>query len=126
MVEKEFINSKAPFSDGVKVGNMIFVSGQIPKDVRKGGWLKDIAGQTTQCMENIKQILEKAGGKISDIVKITIFLSDITKYGEMNKAYIEFFNRNGIEKNFPTRSALEIGPLMYHEWKIAIDCIAII
>lgn len=126
MVKKEFINGKAPFSDAVKAGNVIFVSGQIPKNIEKGGWAKDMAGQTTQCLENLKQILEKAGGKISDIVRVTIFIADITKYGEMNQAYIDFFKENGVEKNLPARSAVEIGPLMYHEWKIEIDCVAMI
>lgn len=124
MVEKEYINAKAPFSDAVKVGNMIFVSGQIPKNLEKGGWAENMTGQTTQCLENIKNILKKAGGSISDIIKVTIFIADITKYGEMNQAYVDFFKKNGVEKNFPVRSAVEIGPLMYHDWKIEIDCIA--
>ena len=126
MVEKEYFNPRAPFSDAIKLGNMIFVSGQIPKNTGKGGWAEDMAGQTTQCLKNLKIILEKAGGKVSDIVRVTIFITDITKYGEMNQAYIEFFKENGVEKNFPVRSAIEIGALMYHEWKIEIDCIAMI
>ena len=126
MVEKEYFGARAPFSDAIKIGNIIFISGQIPKDIGKGGWAENMAGQTTQCLTNLKEILEKAGGKVSDIVRITIFIADITKYGEMNQAYIEFFKKNGVEKNFPVRSAVEIGPLMYHEWKIEIDCIAML
>jgi 2-iminobutanoate/2-iminopropanoate deaminase len=126
MVEKEYINGKAPFSDAVKVGNMIMVSGQVPKDPIKGGWAEDMDGQTTQCLENIKRILEQAGGKISDIIRVTVFISDVNKFGTMNHAYIKFFKKNGVEKNFPARTTVEVGKGKYREWKIEIDCVAMI
>ena len=126
MVEKIIIKGRAPFSDAVKVGNIVFVSGQIPKDPIKGGWADNIRGQTTQCLENIKNILEKAGANVSDIVRMSIFLTDIKDYGGMNEAFLDFFKSNGIEKDFPARSAVQVGPLMYREWLVEIDAVAII
>ncbi len=126
MVEKIIIKGRAPFSDAVKAGNTVFVSGQIPKDPIKGGWADNIRGQTTQCLENIKSILKKADAKVSDIVRMSIFLTDIKDYGGMNEAFLDFFKENGIEKDFPARSAIQVGPLMYREWLIEIDAVAII
>lgn len=126
MVEKKVIKGRAPFSDAVKVGNSVFISGQIPKDPINGGWADNIRGQTTQCLENIKSILEKVGGNASDIVKLTIYLTNIADYGGMNEAFIDFFKSNGVEKDFPARSAVQVGPLMYREWFIEIEAVAIL
>ena len=126
MVEKIVIKGRAPFSDAVKVGNHIYISGQIPKDPKTGKWEDNIRDQTTNCLENIKIIVEKAGGKVSDLVKLSIYLTDIKNYGGMNEAFIDFFKKNGLEKDFPARSAVQVGPLMYREWLIEIDAIAIL
>ena len=126
MVEKIIIKGRAPFSDAVRVGNSVFISGQIPKDPINGGWADNIRGQTTQCLENIKNIVEKAGGKVSDIVKLTIYLTNIEDYGGMNEAFIDFFKSYEVEKNFPARSAVQVGPLMYREWFIEIEAVAIV
>ncbi|QEE17889.1 RidA family protein [Promethearchaeum syntrophicum] len=126
MVKKEVIKGRAPFSDAVKVGHSVFISGQIPKDPIKGGWADNIRDQTTQCLENIKNILQKAGGNVSDIVKITIFLTNIENYGGMNEAFIDFFKKNKIEEDFPARTAIQAGPLFYREWLIEIEAVAII
>ncbi len=126
MVEKIIIKGRAPFSDAVKVGNTIYLSGQIPKDPIKGGWADNIRGQTTQCLENIKSILKRAGTGVSNIVQMTIFLTNINDYGGMNEGFIDFFQENGIEKDFPARSAVQVGPLMYREWLIEIDAVAVL
>lgn len=75
-------------------------------------------------MENIKEILKEAGGKVSDIVKVTVYFTDIKEYANMNNAYIKFFKENGVETNFPARSCVEVGPLMYSEWHVEIDATA--
>ena len=126
MVEKQIIKGRAPFSDAVRVGHSVFISGQIPKDPIKGGWADNIRGQTTQCLENIKTILEKAGGDVTDLVKLAIYLTNIKEYGGMNEAFLDFFKENGVEKDFPARTAVQVGPLFYHEWKIEIEAVAII
>ncbi|MHA1476468.1 MAG: RidA family protein [Promethearchaeota archaeon] len=117
MVEKKIIKGRAPFSDAVRVGHSVFISGQVPKDPIKGGWADNIRGQTTQCLENIKTILEKAGGDVTDLVKLAIYLTE---------AFLDFFKENGVEKDFPARTAVQVGPLFYHEWKIEIEAVAII
>lgn len=124
MSKKVIIRAKPPFSDAVKVDKTIYISGQIPKDPKTGAWADNIKGQTKQCLENIKTILEKAGGKVKDIVKVTVFLSKISDYADMNEAYIQFFKENGVEKEFPARSAVQVGELMFGEWWIEIDAIA--
>ena len=126
MVEKVFINGNIPFSDAIKVGNTVYVNGTIPKDPISGKMAETCQDQMILCLENIKKILEKAGGKISNIVKVTVFLTNIKDYGIMNKTYIDFFKSNGVEKNFPVRSTVQVGPLMYKDWFVEIDCIAII
>ena len=124
MVKKEIIKGRAPFSDAVKVGHSIFISGQIPKNPITGNWPDNIRGQTTQCLENIKTILKKAGGDVSDIVKLSIYMTNIKDYGGMNEAFIDFFKEHGV-KNFPARSAVQVGPLFYKDWMIQIECVAI-
>ena len=126
MVEKEVIHGKSPFSAAIKVKDTIYVSGQIPKDFVTGDWPVNIEDQTKQCLKNIKKILLKVGADISNIVKITIYFTNIEEYGKMNKGYIEFFNNNGIKTNFPARSCVQVGPLMFSEWHVEIDCIAIL
>ena len=79
-----------------------------------------------ELLENIKNIVEKAGGKVSDIVKLTIYLTNIEDYGGMNEAFIDFFKSYEVEKNFPARSAVQVGPLMYREWFIEIEAVAIV
>ena len=126
MVEKEVINGKAPFSDAIKVKDTIYVSGQIPKDFETGSWPNNIKDQTLQCLDNIQDILKQAGADISNIVKITIFFTNIEEYGAMNKGYIEFFKKNGIKTDFPARSCVQVGPLMFPEWHVEMDCIAVL
>ena len=125
MVDKEVINGKAPFSDAVKVGNNVYIAGQIAKDPISGGWPSDIEGQTVACLDNIKNTLAQLGAKPNDVVKMTIFLTDIRNFGRMNKAYVEFFHNNGVETDFPVRSVTQT-PLMFSEWLIAIDCMAVL
>lgn len=115
-----------PFSDARKVGNTIYVSGQIPKDMETGKWGNDIEKQTRTCLLRIKRILEENGGKISDIVKTTVFLTNIQDYAAMNNAYLNFFKEYGIIEQLPARSVVQVGQLMYPEWFIELDCVAII
>lgn len=93
-----------PYSQAVKVGNMIFVSGQIPIDPRSGNIEStDIIGQTTQCFKNLKAILSEAGAQMEDIVKVTVFLADMNLFADMNKVY-----ENQFEGSYPARSAVAV------------------
>jgi aminoacrylate peracid reductase len=85
----------APYSPGVKAGNVVYVSGVLPLD-REGKLVGqgDVTAQTRQVLENIKSVLEAAGGTMDDIVFNAIFLSNMSHYAEMNSVYKTYFERN--------------------------------
>jgi len=123
MVEKEIIDpgtpKAGPYSPAIKSGNLIFVSGQGPKPGSD-----DIKDQTLSTFENIKTILEAAGAKISDIVKVTVFLNDMGDFRKMNRAYQKFFNENGVDEAYPARTTIEVADLPVAIMKLEIDVIA--
>lgn len=81
-----------PYSQAVKVGNMLFVSGQIPVDPKTGEVVKgDIKEQTRRVLENIKAVLEAAGYGLSDVAMAFVFLSDMSLFGQFNEVYAEYF-----------------------------------
>ena len=84
-----------PYSQAVKTGNMLFVSGQIPIDPATGAFAgDDIATQTRQSLTNVKNILAAAGYELADVVKTTVLLADIADFAAMNAVYAEFFTEN--------------------------------
>lgn len=109
-----------PYNLGIKVGNLLFISGQVTTpDAR------EIKEQTLATLEKIKKVLEAAGASVSNLVKITVFLKNISDFKEMNQAYREFFEHNGISEKFPARSTVEATcPLPYG--LIEIDAIAVV
>lgn len=126
-MNKEIINtSKAPsaigpYSQGVKVGNMLFVSGQIPVDPINNEIPKTIEEQTKQSLENVKAILKEAGIDLSSVVKTTVFLKDLNDFVKMNEVYAMYFD--GEIK--PARAAVEVSRLP-KDVKVEIEAIAII
>ncbi len=112
-MKKAIATSKAPaaigpYSQGIAAqGEMIFVSGQLPVDPATGDFAsQDIQGQTKCSLENLKAILEEAGCTMADVVKTTVFLSDIANFGEMNRIYGEYF-----QEPFPARAAFQVAAL---------------
>ena len=96
-----------PYSQAVKTGNLLFVSGQIPIDPATGAFAgNDITTQTRQSLNNVKAILEAAGYALSDVVKTTVLLADIADFAAMNAVYAEFFT-----KNCPARAAFAVKDL---------------
>ena len=110
-----------PYSQGIKTrGEMVFVSGQIPIDPATGEFAAaDIKGQTKQSLTNIRNILEKAGLDMNNVVKTTVLLADIAEFGEMNEVYGEFF-----EEPYPARAAFQAAALPKGA-KVEIDAIAV-
>ena len=84
-----------PYSQGIMVNGMLFVSGQIPVNPYTGEILKgDIQTQTKQVMTNVLAILKEAGMNFSNVVKTSIFLSDINNFEKANDAYASYFNED--------------------------------
>ena len=81
-----------PYSQAVKAGGMLYISGQLPIDPATGEFAaSDIAGQIRQSLENIKAILTQAGLGLENVVKTTVLLADIGDFGTMNGVYAEYF-----------------------------------
>jgi 2-iminobutanoate/2-iminopropanoate deaminase len=106
MVNIEIIDTGSPkagpYSLGIKTGNLIFISGQVPDQDKKG-----VREQTLSALEKIKSILEATGAKVSNIVKVSVFLRSMDDFATMNQAYKDFFEENGVNKIFPARSTVE-------------------
>ncbi|NLW23661.1 MAG: RidA family protein [Clostridia bacterium] len=112
-MNKEIVYSKkapaaiGPYTQGVKAGDLLFISGQLPIDPGTGELLTgDIQTQTKQVMENLKAIIEEAGATLEDVVKTTIFLKDMNQFSLVNEAYGEYFKDNP-----PARACIEIARL---------------
>lgn len=95
-----------PYSQGVKAGNMVFVSGQLPINAETGMMPDDIKAQTSQSIENIKAILDKDGMGLDNVVKTTVYLADMSLFGEMNEVYAQYF-----KSVFPARAAFAVKEL---------------
>ena len=81
-----------PYSQAVKLGGLVFVSGQIPIDPRTGEVVKGgIKEQTRQVLENVKAILEAAGLTLDDVVMSFVFLADMSEFGDFNEVYSQYF-----------------------------------
>jgi len=111
-----------PYSQGIRVGNLLFVSGQIPIDPSTGTLITDtnIGVQTRRVLQNVMAIVEAAGGSAHSIVKTTVFLRDMADFAEMNAAYSLFFSSAP-----PARSTLQAAKLP-RDAAVEIDCIAVI
>lgn len=109
-----------PYSQAISVGNMVFVSGQLPINPSTGNFVEGgIKELTAQSLTNIKHILEAEGLSMSNVVKTCVFLADINDFAEMNEVYASFF-----EAPFPARSAMAVKTLPKNS-RIEIECIAV-
>lgn len=96
-----------PYSQGIEANGFVFISGQLPINPDTGKIeATDITGQTYQVMKNVKAILAAAGCTMEDVVKNTVFLSDISNFGAMNEVYKIYF-----VSDFPARSAFAVKDL---------------
>jgi len=113
---------KGAYSQAIKVGNLVFVSGQAAVDIETGKFLEpgNIVKQTDIAMKNIKAILEAAGSSLESVVKTTVFIDDIGKFGDFNAVYEKYFKVNP-----PARSTVEVANF-FEGMCIEIDAIAVI
>ena len=96
-----------PYSQAVKAGNMLFVSGQVPfvpetMEIVEG----DVKAQTAQSLKNVQAILAEAGLDFSHVVKSTVFIKDMNEFAQINEVYAEFFGENK-----PARACVEVARL---------------
>lgn len=110
-----------PYSQAIKAGNTIYVSGQLPIDPATGEFAgSDITAQTRQSLTNMKNILAEAGTDMSAVVKTTVLLADIADFAAMNAVYAEFFTAP-----YPARAAFQVACLPKNAL-VEIECVAVI
>ena len=110
-----------PYSQAIKAGNLLFVSGQVPlvpetMEVVEG----DVQAQTAQSLKNLKAILAESGADFSNVVKTTVFIKDMNEFGAINEVYAEYFGENK-----PARACVEVARLP-KDVKVEIELIAVL
>jgi len=111
----------APYSPGTRAGNLVFVAGMLALDgngqmVGRG----DVGAQTRQVLENVKAIVEAAGGRLVDIVKTTVFITDMANFAAMNEVYKTYFPSEP-----PARSTIR-ADLVNNDFLVEIEAIAVL
>ena len=109
-----------PYSQAIKTGNLIFTSGQIPFTAEGKLVSADVKEQTLQSLQNLKNILEKAGTGMDNIIKCTVFISNMDQFAQVNEVYQQFFN-----EPYPARSCVEVARLP-KDVKVEIEAIALV
>ena len=131
MQDRTFINVseaqtlEGPWSQGVRVGQLVFTSGQVPvnprtEEVVEGG----VQEQVRQSLSNVETILESSGASLADVVKVTVYLADYSDFDAVNEAYGKFFG-----PNYPARTlitARELPVLNGRSVRVIIEAIAYI
>ncbi len=110
-----------PYSQAIKAGNSVYISGQIPMDPAKGELVKtSIEAETKQCLENAKAVLSEAGATFEDVVKVTVFIKDMNQFGQINAVYGEYFTSHK-----PARACVEVARLPL-DVNVEIEMIAVV
>lgn len=95
-----------PYSQAIVDGGVVYASGQIPMDPATGEMKTDVSEAARQSLINLKNLLEAAGSDLENVIKVTIFITDMDKFGELNEVYGEFFSDHR-----PARSCVEVSAL---------------
>jgi 2-iminobutanoate/2-iminopropanoate deaminase len=106
-----------PYSQGVVVGDMVFVAGQVPRHPETGQTPENFEDQVRQVLENIKAILEAAGSSMRQVVRTDVFLSDLKFFPRMNEVYKSYFE----EGSYPVRTTVGV---QLAGFDVEISCIA--
>ena len=108
--EREVISSSeapaaiGPYSQAIKVGNILYLAGQIGMDPETGKFAgEDFESQAIQALENQKAVLKQAGFELADVIQCQVFVTDLNNYPNFNIIYKEYF-----KKDFPARAVLEV------------------
>lgn len=109
-----------PYSQGIRAGNTVYVSGQLPADPATGTLVEgDIQTKTRRALENVRAILQKAGADMGDVVKVTVYLKDMASFAAMNEAYAEYFS-----EPYPARAAFAVAELPKNA-DLEVECVAV-
>ena len=96
-----------PYSQAARAGNLVFFSGQIPLDPATGALVEgDITAQARRAFDNLKAVCEAAGGTLDDIVRVGLYLTDLSQFAAVNAVMGEYFNQP-----YPARSTIEVSAL---------------
>jgi 2-iminobutanoate/2-iminopropanoate deaminase len=109
-----------PFSEAVRVGDILYLSGQLGIDRSRKLVPGGIGPETRQTLENIKAALERHGSSLDHVVKVTVMLADMKEWPEMNQVYVGYF-----PKHLPARSAFGATGLALGA-RVEIECIALV
>ncbi len=95
---------KGPYSPALRAGPFVFVSGQVPRNPVSGELVgDDVATQTRQVLSNVQRLLTEAGASMSDVINVTVYLTNVDDWGTMNAVYAEFFSQP-----YPTRTTVGV------------------
>jgi 2-iminobutanoate/2-iminopropanoate deaminase len=110
-----------PYSPALRVGNLLFLSGQIPLDPATGQLVDgDIRAQTTRVLENMGELLKAGGARFTDVARTTIFLADMGDFAVVNEIYATYFSQP-----YPARATVQVARLP-RDVRVEIDAIAVI
>lgn len=124
---RQVISTKAapgaigPYVQATRIGNILYTSGQIPLDPVSGDVAEGIESQTLRSLQNVQAIIEAAGGQVRNIIKTTVFVSDLNDFAAVNQVYNDFFTKH--DAMYPARSCVEVARLP-KDVKIEIEAIA--
>ena len=107
-----------PYSQAIKIGNLVFTSGIIPADPMSGNIPDGIEDQSRQAFANMCNLLEAAGSNMAQVIKTTVFISDMNDFSKINEIYAEYF-----EQPYPARSCVEVSRLP-KDVKLEIEAVA--
>lgn len=108
-----------PYSDAVQVGETLYLAGKLGTDPKTGTYPKDFADEVRQCLKNLGEVLKVAGMDYGDVVKVTVFMTDLSQFDAMNKVYVEFF-----KSDRPARSTVGVAGLVRNA-RIEIEMVAV-
>jgi len=114
-------SANAPFSQGIEVNGLVFLSGTLGVDSSTGALAgNDVVAQLEQIVKNISDILKEAGCTINDVVKATVFMTDMKNYAAMNEAYLRLF-----KAPYPARTCVEVSALPVAGALIEVEVVAV-
>ena len=95
-----------PYSQAIKVGNILFTSGQIPVNPQNGEIPEGVEAQAKHAMTNVKNLVEASGASMDNVIKTTVFIANMNDFAKINEIYAQFFT-----KPYPARSCVEVARL---------------